>query len=329
MSFLEVAHVSKLANSETVIDAISFTQLPLEKVVIAGETGSGKSTLLKIIAGLEQADSGIVTFEGKIVKGPAETLVPGHKDIAYLSQHFELQQFLRVEQVLEYANKISSSAAKELFEVCAIDHLAKRRTDELSGGERQRIALAKLLIGAPKLLLLDEPFTNLDMVQKNILKGVLIHLSEILKMSIILVSHDPLDILPWADKILIMKDGKLIQTGSAMEIYERPVNVYAAGLFGRYNIIPGSVVKSMLPDTDVRGHLAISRPEFVRITRSKNDLIEAKVVSVNFFGNYLEIETRLARQSIFVRLPGNAKLPRKGDVVGLRFDKKKIHLTQH
>src|SRR5688572_23908784 len=106
MPFLEVAGLSCRYDSENVLSNINFTQNEFEKIAVAGETGSGKSTLLKIIAGLEQPDSGSVIFRGVAVEGPNEKLVPGHDSIAFLSQHFELPQFLRVEQVLAYESKV-------------------------------------------------------------------------------------------------------------------------------------------------------------------------------------------------------------------------------
>src|SRR6187551_1300292 len=222
MSLLNIVNISKKIDSNFVLRKINFEQQSLQKVAIVGETGSGKSTLLKIIAGLAQADSGDVMFEGKRVEGANERLVPGHPGIAYLSQHFELPKSLRVEQVLTYANLLTDKEAAKLYKVCEINRLLHRRTDELSGGERQRIALAKLLITSPKLLLLDEPFTNLDMVHKNILKGVIQDICDSLGITCILVSHDPEDILEWADQIIVMKSGKILQDGSPKEIYDQP-----------------------------------------------------------------------------------------------------------
>src|ERR1700744_572039 len=152
---------------------ISFTQEKGRKLAIAGETGSGKSTLLKMIAGLAEVASGEIRFEGSRVLGPLERLVPGQPGIAYLSQHFELWHNYRVEEVLSYANDLSVEESVELYGICHIDHLLARRTDQLSGGERQRIALARLLVKPPRLLLLDEPFSNLDMIHKRSLKNII------------------------------------------------------------------------------------------------------------------------------------------------------------
>src|SRR5690349_4269282 len=118
MSYLEVSQIVKSAGDSLVLDNISFSQSRHEHIAVAGETGSGKSSLLKIIAGLGQADSGKVMFEGKRVEGALEKLVPGHPSIAYLSQHFELPKFLRVEQVLSYANTLSDEESNRLYELC-------------------------------------------------------------------------------------------------------------------------------------------------------------------------------------------------------------------
>src|SRR5690606_8175730 len=166
MAFLKVNQIGVQGETDMVLNDISFIQHQFQKVAIAGETGSGKSTLLKVVAGLAQPSSGDVWFDQKRVSGPLDQLVPGCPGIAYLSQQFELPKFLRVEQILAYANELADNEANALFDVCQINHLLKRKTDQLSGGEQQRIALAKLLITSPKLLLLDEPFSNLDMVHK-------------------------------------------------------------------------------------------------------------------------------------------------------------------
>ncbi|HEY0610611.1 MAG TPA: ATP-binding cassette domain-containing protein, partial [Chitinophaga sp.] len=163
MSLLNVSAISKQQDGAFILKDISFEQRRFQHIAIAGETGSGKSTLLKVIGGLAQPDSGQVTFEGGRVKGPNEVLIPGHPGVAYLSQYFELRHNYWVEEILSYANKLTDEEAQNIYEICQIDHLFRRRTDQLSGGEKQRIALARLLTTSPRLLLLDEPFSNLDM----------------------------------------------------------------------------------------------------------------------------------------------------------------------
>jgi len=162
MALLAVQHINKKIQDNTVVSDISFEQQALQKIAITGESGAGKTTLLKMISGHAQADSGTVLFNGKRVVGPEEKLLPGHPSIAYLSQHYELLNNYRVEELIWFENKLSEATAKALFRICRIHHLLQRRTGQLSGGEKQRIALCILLVKQPRMLVLDEPFSNLQ-----------------------------------------------------------------------------------------------------------------------------------------------------------------------
>lgn len=234
LPFLQVNKISFANANGFLLKGITLKLERSKRVTIAGETGSGKSTLLKIIAGLEQPNAGNVLLDGEIVKGPHDMLVPGHPRIAYLPQYFELPKFLRVEQVLDYANKLSTKEAQRLFRICRITALLKRRTNELSGGERQRVALCRLLIGKPLLLLLDEPYSNLDMIVKGVMSQVIDDVSKKLGITCMLVSHHPEDTLPWADYILVLRNGRVVKQGSPDEILSNPKSAYVAGLFGGY-----------------------------------------------------------------------------------------------
>jgi ABC-type glutathione transport system ATPase component len=296
-ALLTVANVTKRGEAGLVLNDIRLEQKKFQKLVIAGETGSGKSTLLKIIAGLVQPDAGQVLFEGKKVEGPEDALVPGHPQIAYLSQHFDLQKFLRVEQVLEYANHLSEKEAAAIFSICRIDHLLQRKTDQLSGGEKQRIAIARLLIGNPTLLLLDEPYTNLDMVLKGVLKKVIDDIGRKLRITCIMVSHDPADTLSWADEIMVLKEGNVIQQGSPQQIYREPVNDYVAGLFGDFTILtPGQ--QKMLGVHHPIGNRMV-RPEEFRIRRSKAGN-RFHIEEIRFCGNLYELKLTYRQLSVWV-----------------------------
>ncbi|MFD3001745.1 ABC transporter ATP-binding protein [Pontibacter toksunensis] len=299
MSLLSVSGISIQEKGDFTLHDISFTQEEFQKIAIAGETGAGKSTLLKIIAGLVQPDAGEVFFEDRKVIGPLDKLIPGHPGISYLSQHFELPKSLRVEQVLKYANTLPGEEAELLYGVCRIDHLLPRRTDHLSGGEKQRIALAKLLISSPKLLLLDEPYSNLDAVHKNVLKSVIRDIGERLKITCVLTSHDPLDTLSWADEVLVMKAGRVLQQGTPEQMYRQPVNEYVAGLFGSYNLLPPAQATafSKLPGIKPNGKRMLIRPENLRIVEEGQEALTGKVSKVTFYGSYYELK---------VSLPGNA-----------------------
>jgi ABC-type sugar transport system ATPase subunit len=307
MTLLKVSAVNKRIEGDFYLENISFSQKKHQKIAVAGETGSGKSTLLKIIAGLTEPDSGEVLFQKDAVNGPVEKLIPGHPGIAYLSQNFELPKFLRVEQVLTYANKIQEEKANTLYEVCHISHLLKRKTDQLSGGERQRIAMARLLTSWPRLLLLDEPFSHLDMVHKNILKSVIHDIGEKLKITCMLVSHDPTDTLSWADEIIVMKDGKMIQQGTPEEIYKRPVNEYVAGLFGKYNRITSRQAKIFFPTKKSNGKAeSFLRPENFRIVNKSAKAVKGKVTRMVFLGGHYELEVTTGGKCITVRTDNDA-----------------------
>jgi ABC-type sulfate/molybdate transport systems ATPase subunit len=244
MEFLRAEEISRKEQSGTVLHKISFTVEQHKKIAIIGETGSGKSTLLKIISGHAQPETGRVFYQGNKVWGPNEQLIPGHPGIAYLSQHFELRNNYFVHEILDYANKMSEIEAEKIFKICQVHHLLKRKTDQLSGGEKQRIALSRLLVGKPSLLLLDEPFSNLDMPHKKIIRTVLQKISDDLGTTCMLISHDPEDFLPWADQIMVLKEGKLIQQGNTTEIYTNPLNEYIAGLTGSYNLITSNSIQT-------------------------------------------------------------------------------------
>jgi ABC-type sulfate/molybdate transport systems ATPase subunit len=297
-TFLSVQRLSLSRHNKFVLKNISFTMQPGHQIAVVGETGSGKSTLLKVIAGLEQQTAGEVRLNGELVKGPAEQLVPGHPQIAYLSQHFELPKFLRVEQILKYANALSKTTANAIFSICRINHLMMRQTNELSGGEKQRIAIARLLIQQPTLLLLDEPFSHLDIPLKKTLKQVIDNISRKLHISCILVSHDPADTLPWAHEIIVLKHGQLVQRATPTEIYETPKNEYVAGLFGNYTLLDGSWLKRF-GIRSARKNIFL-RPEHLQLTTKKPASVPAVISNIQYFGHYSLVEAVSNSKAFFV-----------------------------
>lgn len=279
----------------------------MEKIALIGATGSGKSTLLKTIAGLLQPKSGEIIFNGEKVMGPNWNLIAGQKGIAYLSQHFELLNNYRMEELLSYANELLQQEADELYRICRIEHLMKRNSYELSGGEKQRIALAKLLITKPRLLILDEPYSNLDLIHRNILKDVVHNVCKKYEISCILTSHEPADVLPWADKILVLKNGKIVQEGTAEHIYKNPINEYAAALLGSYNLL----------DSTIFGEKLLLRPESILITDDLSEAFTGTVTANHFMGSYYEIDILVKNQTIKVKTT-NGKII-VGDKVGVYF----------
>lgn len=190
-----------------------------------------------------------------------------------------------------------------------------RKEDQLSGGEKQRVAIARLLVTAPLLLLLDEPFSNLDTLHKNILKSVIRELSHTLGISCIIVSHDPLDILSWADEILVLRNGLVIQKGTPLELYRQPVDEYSAALFGRYNILTPALAKafSMVTDIEMNRINSFIRPQSFSLTTGQHKGVKGEVLEVLFMGAYNELEVLVAGQPIFINVYNTSYS--KGDVV--------------
>ncbi len=298
MAVLTIQHLSKAWAEEKVVDDISFSVQPSEQLAIVGETGSGKTTLLKMMGGLLQPDAGSIFLGSKKVPGPDEVLIPGHKKIRYLSQHFELRNNYRVYEIMDMANKIDQAEADKIINICRVAHLQNRWSDELSGGEKQRIALARVLIASPQVLLLDEPFSNLDAAHKKTMQGVLRDLSKQMQITSILVSHDAADILSWADNVLVMQKGKLLQKAAPQDIYYHPLNEYVAALTGDYNKI---TIGHALHPGAIEGpgeQPLLVRPQHIRLLPAGETGVKGIVQRVLFMGSHFITEVSLGDHTI-------------------------------
>lgn len=303
MALLEVKQIRKQLHGGLLIDQVSFDQQALQKIAITGESGAGKTTLLRMIGGRTQPDGGTILFNGEKVAGPEERLLPGHQQIGYLSQEHDLLHNYKVEDLVWFQNKLPDEESQVLFEICRIADLMKRKTDQLSGGEKQRIALCMLLTKLPAMLILDEPFSNLDPIHKRILKTVLNDITERLRITCLLTSHDPNDTLSWADEIIVMKKGQIVQHGAPEMIYYHPVNEYVAGMFGRYNSLTPS--QAALFGIDSKGKNKIIRPEdFVVISNAANG-VSGMIEKIRFWGSFYEVEVAVGEFKIFVRAGKN------------------------
>jgi iron(III) transport system ATP-binding protein len=300
MELIEVEEISLVESGTVVLHPLSFKQQKGSRLAIAGESGAGKSTLLQVIAGLVQPTTGEIRIAGSRVRGPAVALVPGHPGVAYLSQKSDLPKFLRVEQVLRYISKQPAKETQAIYSICRIEHLLGRRTDELSGGEQQRVALARLLLGGPSLLLLDEPFSNLDRVHKQAMQGIVEEVGQQVGITCVLVSHDATDTLSWADEIMVLQRGKVVQRGTPQRIYKEPATEYVAGLFGDYNLVRGADQALLLPHGPINKALLV-RPEQLRLEAAEGGGARGVVRVVRFFGSYYEVGIQLLTTLIRVR----------------------------
>lgn len=316
---LEAEHISKKnADHQLALSKTSFEVESGARLAVVGETGAGKSTLLKLIAGLLEADSGIIKYRGKQVLGPSRKLIPGHERIGYLSQHFELPKFISVHDYLDSPYENTQEETHAIYKACQIAHLLNNETRELSGGEKQRVALAKTLLKSPEILVLDEPFSNLDTHHKKIIKAVIQNMYESLGLTMILVAHDPLDILSWATEIMILREGEIVQKGTPKQVYENPKNKYVAGLFGSYSLVDPmrwKIDKQMHALIDDK---AILRPHHFRIERNSSKS-NCMITCIDYQGSYSEVTINCEGEEIHVHSFNN-KL-KKGDNVKVILNK--------
>jgi len=285
-------------------------------VAIVGESGSGKSTLLKLIYGLLAPNSGEVLFKGEHLAGPHEKLIPGHDSMKMVTQDFNLNLYARVYDNISgmLSNEdIQGKQQKtwEMMEFLGIDHLSEKRIVELSGGEQQRVAIARAIITEPEVLLLDEPFSQIDAVLKNQLRADLRRLCSFLGITMILVSHDPADGMTLADDMIIIKDGKVIERGKPVDIYSNPSHTYTASLLGNAFVLPSSEARSLgLKPTKEK---VMIYPEWVQLKSSWSSR-KYQIKDIFFKGFYEEL--LLEREHVKIKAvnlqPGSFK---KGESV--------------
>lgn len=280
--FLQVNHLSVINNQQQVLEDISFEMRAGAHYGLAGANGSGKSSLLQSVAGLLTPSSGNIFFEGEKVLGADEQLIPGHRNIIYLSQQYELRSHYKVYELLEMAAILNGPELVDIAALCRISDLLQRNTAHLSGGEKQRVAMAIALIKKPALLLLDEPFSNADAIHKNILETMLFDVRNKLSQSYILVSHNSTDLLAHCDTIIVLDKGSIIQAGTPEAIYRHPVNAYAAGILGAYAVLT--------PAFCAAAHIRIkkekqvmARPDAFTI-HNRHTSLQGKVEQVNYMG---------------------------------------------
>lgn len=251
-------------------------------IALAGESGCGKSTLLSLIYGLFDWGSGEIIFNGTRLLGPKGNLVPGESEMKFVAQNFDLMPYATVaENVGKFISNINLTQKKEtvmeLLEVVGLQEFAHVLPKNLSGGQQQRVAIARALSVLPKLLILDEPFSNLDFPRKIELRERLFRYVKQQGISLIISTHELQDIMPWLDQIVILQDGRLIQNDSPEETYRNPYNTYVAKLFGEVNVF----------SEDEAQTFGLSKfsyyPKEIRISQ---DGLNADVLESRFAGNY-------------------------------------------
>ena len=238
--------------NQKILEGIAFQAEEGEHIALMGESGSGKSTILKIIYGLLHVEKGSVFWGDKQALGPNFNLVPGESYMKFLTQDFDLMPFTTVEEnIAEHLSVFTRETHKtrvaELLQIIGLETYAKTKVKNLSGGQQQRVALAKVLAQEPEVLLLDEPFGHIDNFKRNILRRNLFTYLKEKRITVVTASHDPNDVLPYADRILVLKNGKPVAHDTTRGLFENPPDYYVASLFGEVNQVPIQLLKSYAP----------------------------------------------------------------------------------
>ncbi len=241
MTALNIKGVNKSykLDNKHVLSNLNFTLEKGEICAIIGESGTGKSTLLKLIAGLETSDSGTITIDGKIVENTSNFIVAEERGIGFVFQDFALFPHMSIKKNIGYGLAKSSdkiARVSRILQMVGLESHGDKYPDELSGGEQQRIALARALAPNPKLLLLDEPFSNLDTALKSQIRNELFEIIKATGISCIFVTHDVNDAILLANKIAVLDQGKVIQMGTPKELFDQPSTPTVARFFGDINI---------------------------------------------------------------------------------------------
>lgn len=246
---LHASHISFSYGDRIVIDGVDIAIGKGKQVAIIGESGCGKSTLLKLLYGLYDLDSGSISWNDEPVLGPKFNLIPGHEKMKYLAQDFGLMPYTTVaENVGNFLSNIYKDKKRErvaeLLDMVEMTEYADVKVQFLSGGQQQRTALAKVLALEPEVLLLDEPFSQIDVFRANVLRRNLFKYFREKDITCVMATHDSVDVLSFSDETFVMKDGKIVASGTPKFIYENPENRYVASLFGDVNDIPTKMLGS-------------------------------------------------------------------------------------
>ncbi|HXV01601.1 MAG TPA: sn-glycerol-3-phosphate ABC transporter ATP-binding protein UgpC [Caulobacteraceae bacterium] len=266
MARVELSRVRKAFGAVTVLHDIDLAIEDGELVVFVGPSGCGKSTLLRIIAGLEDPTEGEIRFAGSRVN----EATPAERGVAMVFQSYALYPHMTVFENMAFALKLAkapreaiASAVAEAAEILAIEPLLQRRPKQLSGGQRQRVAIGRAIVRKPKVFLFDEPLSNLDAALRVRMRYEFAKLHETLRATMIYVTHDQVEAMTLADRIVVLNEGRIEQVGAPLDLYRRPDNLFVAGFIGspKMNLLAAELVEGGRGGARVR----VSSGEMIQI----------------------------------------------------------------
>ncbi|MGB2656904.1 MAG: sn-glycerol-3-phosphate ABC transporter ATP-binding protein UgpC [Pseudolabrys sp.] len=344
MASVAIRDVRKAFGATSVIHGVDISIRDGEFVVLVGPSGCGKSTLLRMIAGLENITAGEIRIGDRVVNN----LPPKERDVAMVFQNYALYPHMTVAANMAFSMKLRGAPQSEIDErvnraaaILGLSQLLGRFPRQLSGGQRQRVAMGRAIVRDPQVFLFDEPLSNLDAKLRVQMRTEIKELHQRLKTTTIYVTHDQIEAMTMADKIVVMHDGRVEQIGAPLELYDRPDNLFVAGFIGSpaMNMIKGHIringtanfegpagVKFSLTfagsDNDGRPAVYGVRPEHFSLA---NDGAEAEVQVIEPTGSELQVVAKLGGEDIIAVFRERHQF-KPGDKIRLKPDPQLVHL---
>lgn len=340
-SIVDLKDIRMSFDGEVVLDGINLSIKDGEFVTLLGPSGCGKTTTLRIIAGFASPDSGDVFFEGKRINS-----LPAYKrNINTIFQRYALFPHLNVYDNVAFGLKVKkvpkAEIAKKIDETLALVNLKgleKRRIETFSGGQQQRVAIARAIINRPRVLLLDEPLSALDLKLRKDMQVELKNLQKSTGITFIFVTHDQEEALSMSDTVIVMDKGKIQQIGTPADIYNEPENAFVADFIGESNILDGVMKKDFLVEFDNKEFACLDsgfadgedvdvviRPEDVDIVPPMKGMLEGNVTSVTFLGVHYEIIVDINDFKWMIQTTDKHEV---GETVGLYIEPDAIHIMK-
>jgi multiple sugar transport system ATP-binding protein len=344
MSSVDITNVKKSYGQHAVIHGVSISIRNGEFVILVGPSGCGKSTLLRMVAGLEPITAGDISIGGKVVNN----LPPKDRDIAMVFQTYALYPHKTVAQNMGFALQMRKAPASEIAarvkraaEILDLVLLLDRYPKQLSGGQRQRVAMGRAIVRDPAVFLFDEPLSNLDAKLRVQMRAEIKELHQRLKTTIVYVTHDQVEAMTMADRIVVMNKGIVEQMGTPLELYDRPNNMFVAGFIGSpsMNLIKGTIRMGAKPGFEVEGGITLPlakldkkldgkaayygiRPEHLEFAKTG---APATVTVVEPMGSETQLFAKLGDQKV-VALFRKRLDEKPGDKISLLADVSAVHL---
>ena len=331
MAYLELKGIEKFFASHRAIKGIDLTIEQGEFVVFVGPSGCGKSTLLRLIAGLEPIDGGSLHLDGRDITD----LPSAKRDLAMVFQSYALYPHMSVYDNMSFALKLAGVAPEVIREkveraakVLDLGAYLQRTPKALSGGQRQRVAIGRAIVRAPKVFLFDEPLSNLDAALRGQTRVEIAKLHRELGATTIYVTHDQVEAMTLADRVVVLRDGQIEQVGSPLTLYDRPANQFVAQFIGtpQMNVLPADALPALAGWPVAAGGFIGLRPENVLLQPAGQGTVQGRVELVEALGAETLVYVALASGAQLVARQNTRTSLQAGQAVGLGLDADAAHL---